>query len=289
MRKKMMAKTIMTAAELTEKGIVVYNDRKNWTYVQGALGQLGESDRVRGLYKYFWDQPNHAGNSMTMAYEPWLNLHGKGRRCTDCSNFINYLLGYTFSMYSTKGYAAMPAFEGDIKDAPAGTVLCLYDDKGECGHVGLSIGNDEFIDFYKYNETCRKGKISESLFSKAVYVTGIDYSNKQAESMTVQVKNKERYVGDALSADDFIVTVKNNDGSTEINPAGWQFTPLKLTNTENVIAIVYKQLISYVRVEALPAGSFWCVQVPAKNLDDALRMQKELTLAGYSNPAVIEL
>ena len=58
----------MTAAELAEKGIDVYNDRKNWTYVQGALGQLGESDRVRGLYKYFWGQPNHAGNSMTMAY-----------------------------------------------------------------------------------------------------------------------------------------------------------------------------------------------------------------------------
>ena len=90
----------MTAAELAEKGIDVYNDRKNWTYVQGALGQLGESDRVRGLYKYFWGQPNHAGNSMTMAYEPWLNLHGKGRRCTDCSNFINFLLGYTFSITS---------------------------------------------------------------------------------------------------------------------------------------------------------------------------------------------
>ena len=144
----------------------------------------------------------------------------------------------------------------------------------------------------KYTVGDEKGRRWQIVYDSSIYArkkNGDSASDYYKVEMTVQVKNKERFVGDALSADDFIVTVKNNDGSTEINPAGWQFTPLKLTNTENVIAIVYKQLISYVRVEALPAGSFWCVQVPAKNLDDALRMQKELTLAGYSNPAVIEL
>lgn len=273
---------IMTAQELVSKGIGIYNDRKNWTYVQGALGQLGESDRVRGLYNYFWNMPNHGGNSMTMDYAAWLPLYGQGKHCTDCSNFLNYLLGYTFSMYSTDGYYKMPAFEGPIEEAPVGTALCMK------GHVGLCIGNGEFIDFYKYNETCRKAKIKDSLFEKAVYITGVVYDYSPVVSLTAMVRDKTRYVGDTVSTDDFVVTVTREDGTSEI-VTDFQITPLQLTNTVNVIAIVYATLITYVVVNADPIGTFYCVQIPADSKEQAILMQQQLTLAGYSNPAVVEL
>lgn len=275
---------LMTATELANKGIAIYNDRKNWTYVQGALGQLGESDRVRGLYKYFWGQPNHANNSMTMPYDAWLAEYGKGKHCTDCSNFINYLLGYTFSMYSTRGFAQMQRFEGDKKDAPPGTVLCMD------GHVGLCIGNNEFIDFYKYNETCRKGKVSESLFNYAVYVPNVNYSSQSSpKTMSVVVRDKTRYVGDSLTTDDFVVTITLEDGNQLVNPTGWGYTPIVLSNTVNVIAVVYETLVSYVVVDAIPKGTFYCVQIPAKSKEDAITMQRQLTIEGYPNPAVVEL
>ncbi len=281
-------KMICTAHDLTQRAIAIYNDRKNWTYCQGALGQLGESDRVRGLYNYFWFQPYHANNSMTMPYQPWLEAYGRGRHCTDCSNFINYLLGYTFSMYSTEGYAKMPAFAGDINDAPEGTVLCIINDEGKCTHVGLSIGGGEFLDFARYNETCRKAPIKGSLFKKAVYVKGVDYNASPAADMRVQVRDKTRYVGDVLTKNDFVVTIIRQDGSVYVE-TDFQFTPLRLENTENVIAVVYADFIKYVRIDAVPIGSFYCVQVPAKSKEEALEMQKRLTLEGYPNPAVVEL
>ena len=281
---------IISSQELVNKAIAVYNDRKNWTYVQGALGQLGESDRVRGLYNYFWNMPNHGGNSMTMPYEPWLAEYGKGKHCTDCSNFLNYLLGYTFSMYSTKGYATMAPFEGEIKDAPPGTALCLFNDKGVCGHVGLSIGNDEFLDFYKYNETCRKGKISESLFSKAVYIKDVAYNIKpKAKTLKAVLRDKVRYVGDYLTKDDFVVTVTNPDGTIQV-VTDFMFTPTRITNVLCVVAIVYGNLEpTYLAINAESKGTFYCVNIPADSAEDALLIQQTLSALGFHDTAIVNM
>ena len=279
---------ICTGHDLAQRGIAVYNDRKNWTYCQGALGQLGESDRVRGLYNYFWGMPNHGGNSMTMPYQPWLEEYGRGKCCTDCNNFLNFLLGYTINMYSTNGYAAMEKIKGSIEDAPEGAALCIVNDKGECTHVGLAIGGGEFLDFHAYNNTCRKGQIKGSLFNRAVYIKNVDYNASPAAEMRVQVRNKTRYVGDILTKDDFVVTITRKDGSV-YTETDFQFTPVKLENTVNVVAVVYQSFVSYVRINATPVGKFYCVQIPANSKEEALEMQKRLTLEGYTNPAVVEL
>lgn len=282
-----MSDFICTAAELVERGIKIYNDRQNWTYVQGALGQLGESDRVRGLYNYFWEMPDHGGNSMTMPYAAWLNEYGYQKHCTDCCNFINFLLGYTFSMYSTKGYAAMKPFEGEPKDSPKGSVLCIINEEGVCTHVGLNIGDDEFLDFHAYNKTCRKGKISESLFNKAVYVNKVDYS-KKPEFLEVNARDIRHYIGDEVKREDFAVILHYDDGSTKVLTE-FDYTPLSYTNTVNVIAIVSGSLIGYVAVDALPKGTFYCVQIPATDKASAILLQQKLGAEGYSGAAVVEI
>lgn len=280
----------MTNKELVNAALAVWDDRDKWTYLQGAIGDLAESDRARGLYTYFWNMPDHGGNTMQRPYDEWLTAH-KGQKCTDCSNFINFLLGYTFSMYSTRGLATLRKFDGDRCDAPPGTVLCLIDPNTmECGHVGLAIGNGEFLDFYRYNNTVRRAKISESLFTYAVYLREVEYDNSYVESVTVKVKNLiDHYIGDAVWTSDFAVTIEYDDGSTEMT-TDFEFTPERYTNTVNVIAIVCKGITNYVVVNALPKGEFYAVQVPfGTNKNKALDFQKSLVQQGYTGTAVIDL
>lgn len=280
----------MTNKELVNAALAVWNDRDRWTYLQGAIGDTVESDRARGLYNYFWNMPNHGGNTMTVPYSEWAEMEA-GRKCTDCSNFINFLLGYTFSMYSTRGLATLKRFTGDRCDAPPGTVLCLIDpNTGECGHVGLAIGNGEFLDFYRYNNTLRKGKISDSLFTYAVYLREVEYNNTDVESVTVEVLDMfDHYIGDAVDSCDFSVRVKYDDGKSEFTN-DYEFTPLVYTNTVNVIAVVCKGITNYVVVNALPKGEFYAVQVPfGSNKEKALDFQKSLVQQGYTGTAVIDL
>ena len=280
----------MTNKELVNAALAVWEDRDKWTYLQGAIGDTVESDRARGLYNYFWNMPNHGGNTMTVPYYEWVEMEA-GRKCTDCSNFINFLLGYTFSMYSTRGLATLKRFTGDRRDAPPGTVLCLIDaNTGECGHVGLAIGNGEFLDFYRYNNTLRKGKISDSLFTYAVYLREVEYNNTDVKSVTVRVNEMfDHYIGDAVCTSDFAVSVEYDDGTVE-DTANFEYTPLTYTNTVNVIAVVCKGITNYVVVNALPKGEFYAVQVPfGKDKTKALDFQKSLVQQGYTGTAVIDL
>ena len=281
----------MTNKELVNAALAVWYDRDAWTYLQGAIGDTVESDRARGLYNYFWNMPEHGGNTMTVPYYEWAEMEA-GRKCTDCSNFINFLLGYTFSMYSTRGLATLKRFSGDRCDAPPGTVLCLIDpDTGECGHVGLAIGNGEFLDFYRYNNTLRRAKISESLFTYAVYLREVEYNNTDVKSVTVKVVDtEEHYIGDAVLSCDFTVSVEYDDGTVIEEISDFAFTPERYTNTVNVIAVVCKGVTNYVVVNALPKGEFYAVQVPfGKDKTKALDFQKSLVQQGYTGTAVIDL
>ena len=280
----------MTNKELVNAALAVWQDRDKWTYLQGAIGDLVESDRARGLYNYFWNMPNHGGNTMTCPYSEWAEME-EGRKCTDCSNFINFLLGYTFSMYSTRGLATLKRFTGDRCDAPPGTVLCLIDpNTGECGHVGLAVGNGEFLDFYRYNNTLRRAKISDSLFTYAVYLREVEYNNTDVKSVTVEVLDMfDHYIGDTVDSCDFSVRVKYDDGKAEFTH-DYEFTPTTYTNAVNVIAVVCKGVTNYVVVNALPKGEFYAVQVPfGKNKEKALDFQKSLVQQGYTGTAVIDL
>jgi hypothetical protein len=107
-------------------------------------------------------------------------------------------------MYSTKSFAKMKKFEGDISKAPLGTVLCMHDGDDN-GHVGIVVAEDRFVDFYKYNETCRMGKTSESLFKFAVYITGVEYVESLPPYVFTVSLNPDRmthFVGDPVQKED---------------------------------------------------------------------------------------
>ena len=171
----------MTNIELAQKALAVYADRDNWTYVQGGLGEYANSARIEGLYNYYRKQ----GNSSTCDYNVWLARYGVNgsnfKRCTDCSNFIQVLInsGKNASVWS---YTKMKN-AGDIYTAPVGSIL-LIDNKhaGIVVQQGVKDSNGNFIvmpeavDFYAYNQTCRKANYIGALWNKAVYLDGIDYN-----------------------------------------------------------------------------------------------------------------
>lgn len=270
---------ILTAKELCTKATSIYLDREHWTYCQGGLGELGESQRIKNLYEYYYRQPNKS-KYMTLPYAEWLDKYGQGRHCTDCSNFINVLLGYDTNYYSVWRLSTLKAFEGETVDAPAGTVLCMD------GHVGLSLGNGKCMDFPHYNETCRIANIVQGLWTKAVYLPEVEYSDPVR--LEVTVTDRERKVGDKITYEDFVVKTYYSDGSTKINTQ-YNYTPGIITYPTCQVAIVYGGLVTYTTLKAKTDGSFRAVMIPAVDAADALNIQKEVINAGHTDAAIVQI
>lgn len=270
---------ILTAKELCTKATSIYLDREHWTYCQGGLGELGESQRIKNLYEYYYKQPNKS-KYMTLPYTEWLDRYGQDRHCTDCSNFINVLLGYDTNYYSVWRLSTLKAFEGETVDAPAGTVLCMD------GHVGLSLGNGKCMDFPHYNETCRIANIVQGLWTKAVYLPEVEYSDPVR--LEVTVTDRDRKVGDKISYEDFVVKTYYSDGSTKINTQ-YNYTPGIITYPTCQVAIVYGGLVTYTTLKAKTDGSFRAVMIPAVDAADALNIQKEVINAGHTDAAIVQI
>lgn len=270
---------ILTAKELCTKATSIYLDREHWTYCQGGLGELGESARIKGLYEYYYKQPNKS-KYMTLPYTEWLDKYGQGRHCTDCSNFINVLLGYETNYYSVWRLGTLPSFDGPVAEAPAGTVLCMD------GHAGLSLGNGKCMDFPHYNETCRIANIVQGLWTKAVYLPEVEYSDPVR--LEVTVTDKERKVGDKITYEDFVVKTYYSDGSTKINTQ-YNYTPGIITYPTCQVAIVYGGLVTYTTLKAKTDGSFRAVMIPAVDAADALNIQKEVINAGHTDAAIVQI
>lgn len=276
-----MADILMTAKDFCTRATTLYLNRENWTYCQGGLGELGESARIKGLYEYYYSQPNKS-KYMTYPYKEWLSKFGKGHQCTDCSNFINVLLGYDDNYYSVWRLGTLPEFKGNIEEAPAGTVLWME------GHVGVSLGNGKWMDMPHYNTTYRLGDWSEPkpLWKKAVFLPEVDYEHPV--KLEVKVTDKERHVGDVISYDDFIVTNVYKDGTARINRA-YNYTPGIITYDKCQVAIVYDGLTTYATLTAERTGDFYAVMVKATSANTALEIQKALIADGYTDTAVVKI
>lgn len=266
----------MTANDIVAKALAIYEDRDNWTYCQGGLGQLGESMRIQGLYTYY----RAKGNSSTMDYPEWLAKIGRGKHCTDCSNFINVLLGLTTNKYSVWSLSKLPVAASTPSDATPGTVLIMS------GHVGIVTGPNECVDIYAYNETLRKSPIDVGLWEYAVYLPEVIYSD--VLDITVRVTDRQRKVGDKITYDDFVVDALLADGGTK-ELKDYNYTPGTITYTKCQVAIVYGDIIKYVYLSAELTGEYYAVMIPTRSAESALALQEELQRKGYEDTAIVQL
>lgn len=272
---------ICTCQDLVDRALDLYEDKENWTYNLGGLGELGQSERARNLYNYYYSQPDRPVR-MDLPYKEWLEQYGMNKHTTDCSNFINVLLGYPTNHYSIWLITQGIEYDGKIEDAPAGTVLYMQ------GHVGLSLGSGDFIDMPYYKATFRTGKIKGSLWKKAYFLKEVDYTPYDIVDIKVEVIERKRYVGEAITYNDFKVTNVYADGTERENRC-YNYTPGFITYDVCNVAIVYKHFTKYVSLVADRSGECYCVMLPYKDSDKALQTQKELIDAGYSNAAVVQI
>lgn len=250
----------MTNIELAEKALSVALDPDHYTYVQGGLFETADSKRIKGLYEYY----RKVGNKSTCDYPEWLKTHGtapdgKPKLCTDCSNFIQALLG-TGKNASTWVYANLPAFP-DMYTAPVGSVLYMN------GHVGIVVKQGirntdgswkvkpESVDFYAYNKPPRLGCYLGSYFTKAVKLSDVVYTDQPTPPtapIPTTIKASvivDKKLGDTLEAKDFKIQVIMSDGSVKVNPPYWTATPLHLTPDVKEIVVKYQNVSTTIPVK----------------------------------------
>jgi hypothetical protein len=94
-------------------------------------------------------------------------------------------------------------------------------------------------------------------------------------------------VGDTIRAKDLGLMGKINGEWTRLE--GFAYTPGLVSNTICQVAIVYGFNPCYLKIEAASAGKFYAVMVPAASADDALKIQKRLIDAGYTDAACVNI
>lgn len=151
---------------IIKKALFVYVHRDEYTYCLGGVGQPVESNEIKNLYEYYYN--NGYKDTMGMTYSEWAKIN-KGKKCFDCSGFLDYLRGQVEHIDSSWTYGDMKKNKS-LVDGVAGSALWKK------GHVGLDIGYGYFLHFPNWNRTCELGKISEYNWTSSHLISDVDYN-----------------------------------------------------------------------------------------------------------------
>lgn len=166
----------LTWDRIIKNALYIFVHKDEYTYCLGAIGELAESERVKNLYEYYYEHGYK--DIMGMTYAEWLKIN-RGKKCFDCSGFMDYIQDHKVHDWSSWTYGDMPKNKS-LVDGVAGSALWKK------GHVGLDIGYGYFLHFPNWNRTCEMGKISEYNWTSShkIDVAGtnndIDYTGADA-------------------------------------------------------------------------------------------------------------
>lgn len=122
------------------KALLMFNDRDRYAYMYGSDGEVMSDNRV----DYLWDKYPAHYNSLGCTRQT-LKDHVRGKKCFDCSSFINYVTEADKDYYSATLWQHCT-----VKTTPRAGVAgsLLY----KPGHVALDIGYGlclEFVNEFK--------------------------------------------------------------------------------------------------------------------------------------------
>lgn len=155
---------------LTGIGLVNYVKSKLGTpYVYGAKMEL----LTQAKYDYL---------KKTYGSMVWDSDKSKiGKVCCDCSGLISAYTGVVQGSAQMKAAAIKCQPISTIKDAPLGAILW------KDGHVGVYIGNGEYIAEDGSAYGCRQNKISNASFTHWLLMSYIDYSENMTAEQAVDL------------------------------------------------------------------------------------------------------
>lgn len=266
---------IMTNTEFAQKAVDCWEERDSWTYCHGAIGKpdyFVGSSKVRNLYEYFLAIGK---NTTEIEYAAWEAEH-KGQFCCDCSNFINYLMGFTCSAWSTESFKSMERLDGPMAGA-----ICY-----KAGHVGIAINADEFVHMPYYERSFERVRFDsmpgywESYHKlPAQFVTYDKRKDAVPVAIKAQTKAAQYKIGYKLTAADIVVTVYMSDGSSKTTPTlqGWRAYPLEIKAPTNTITVEYKG----VKTELKVGGADYATDIYASLKHEPYPIGTELTAADF--------
>lgn len=117
------------------KALMMFNDRDQYRYVYGANGEVMTDRRLDEL----WDRYSYHFDALGCTRQA-LKDHVRGKKCFDCSSFINYVTEADKDYYSASLWASC-----EKRTTPRAGVAgsLLY----KPGHVGLDIGYGLCLEF----------------------------------------------------------------------------------------------------------------------------------------------
>lgn len=122
------------------KALIMYSDRDKYRYMFGADGEIMTDERV----DYLWDRYSYHYDALGCTRQA-LKEYVRGKRCFDCSSFINYVTGADKDYYSATLWAHC-SHKTTPRAGVAGSLLY------KPGHVALDIGYGlclEFVNEFK--------------------------------------------------------------------------------------------------------------------------------------------
>lgn len=200
---------------LTNVGLVKFIKTKLGTpYVYGMKGKVMTADDYYSLKKRY-------GNAV------WDSDKKKiGKVCCDCSGLISWYTGIQRGSTQYKNLAKKINPISTINEAPIGAAVWQQ------GHIGVYIGNGEYIAEDGSAYGCRKNKISKAKFTHWFLLSDIEYIKEDDEVVeTSKIKVNGKY---------YTISRILKDGNNYIKIRDLEKAGFKISNEGSIAVLEFK-------------------------------------------------
>lgn len=198
---------------LTNIGLVKFITSKiGIPYVYGMKGSILTKEKYNSLKQqygsYVWDS----------------DVNKVGKVCCDCSGLISWYTGIIRGSAQYKQLAKKVNPISTIDKAPIGVAVWQQ------GHIGVYIGNGEYIAEDGSAYGCRKNKLSNAKFTHWFEISDIKYEEEEmVEKSKIKINGKYYDVSRILK-----------DGNNFIKIRDLEKAGFKISNEGNIAVIDYK-------------------------------------------------
>lgn len=200
---------------LTNVGLVKFIKTKLGTpYVYGMKGKVMTANDYYSLKKRY-------GNAV------WDSDKKKiGKVCCDCSGLISWYTGIQRGSTQYKNLAKKINPISTINEAPIGAAVWQQ------GHIGVYIGNGEYIAEDGSAYGCRKNKISKAKFTHWFLLSDIEYIKEDDEVVeTSKIKVNGKY---------YTISRILKDGNNYIKIRDLEKAGFKISNEGSIAVLEFK-------------------------------------------------
>lgn len=154
---------------VVRKALVMFSEKDKYRYMYGSDGEIMTDERVDQLWNRYPEHYNKIGCTRDA-----LKAHVRGKRCYDCSSFINYVTEADKDYYSATLWSHCSK-KTTPRDGVAGSLLY------KPGHVALDIGYGLCLEFVNEFKDFQLNYITGRGFSGSGELDWVSYIGASAD------------------------------------------------------------------------------------------------------------